>query len=336
MDKRRFLVNILAILVTVGLLATLPVAALAVRPTAYQAMMDPALLPAIEQGDQVVAVIVQSEAGSQAAAAAVRRAGGEVTADLWIIKGVAARVSGAALARLRADPTVSRISRDIGVRVSGTLSDDEDDVNLLNLPALDVEADWLHRHGITGKGITVAVVDTGIARKPHLKLVGQGSVDFVEPNSPKFRDPHGHGTLMAGIIGSNWRDRRQGVRMGLAPDAKLVSVRVLDANGQGAYSTVIQGLQWVVENKGRFNIRVVNLSLHAEVVCPYFFDALDQAAEAVWRNGIVVVTAAGNAGVEATILGKSFGTVSGIAPWETAERVPGGSTTRLPARASIP
>jgi serine protease AprX len=101
---------------------------------------------------------------------------------------------------------------------------------------------------------------------------------------------------MAGIIGSNWKDRRQQVRMGIAPDARLLSVRVLDASGQGAYSTVIQGLQWVLDHKAEHNIRIVNLSLHAEVVCPYFFDALDQAAEVVWRNGIVVVTAAGNMG----------------------------------------
>ncbi len=76
----------------------------------------------------------------------------------------------------------------------------------------------------------------------------------------------------------------------------LVSVRVLDGTGQGTYFNVIRGIQWVVKQKLRYNIRVINLSLGAPPQSPYWDDPLNQAVMAAWASGIVVVAAAGNSG----------------------------------------
>jgi hypothetical protein len=77
----------------------------------------------------------------------------------------------------------------------------------------------------------------------------------------------------------------------------------LDENGQGSYASVIKGLQWVLMNKGRHNIRVVNLSLVATAMSPYWADPLNQAVTQLWANGIVVVVAVGNSGPGAMSVG---------------------------------
>ena len=84
--------------------------------------------------------------------------------------------------------------------------------------------------------------------------------------------------------------------MGIAPDANLVNVRVLDAQGSGAVSNVIAGLNWIVQNKAKYNIRVVNVSLGHPVYENYKTDPLNKAVEAAWKAGIFVVCSAGNDG----------------------------------------
>ncbi|RMG99200.1 MAG: hypothetical protein D6706_05840 [Chloroflexi bacterium] len=207
---------------------------------------------------------------------------------------------------------------------------------LVNPVAVDIGADIVHSttindKPITGEGVTVAVVDTGVYFSDEVKQeLGQqvvklfvGQVDFVgdgtcpDPGiklNGKFKnamvqysnycwtnhylsfDRYGHGSHVAGIIWNNFRDYNTGVYMGIAPKANILSVRVLDDNGQGTYEDVIEGVQFVVENKDVYNIRVMNLSLSGEATTPYFVDPLNRAVEAAWANGIVVVAAAGNSG----------------------------------------
>ena len=117
---------------------------------------------------------------------------------------------------------------------------------------------------------------------------------------PTTDDCCGHGTHVAGIIAGNGAtstgSQYYRTFYGIARNANLVSVRVLDQNGQGSVSTVISGLQWVVANKAKYNIRVINLSLGHPVGESYTTDPLCQAVEAAWKAGIVVVCAAGNNG----------------------------------------
>lgn len=166
-----------------------------------------------------------------------------------------------------------------------------------------VGADLVWQQGVTGKGITVAVLDTGIAELPGLTKDANNKskrivawVDYVE-SSRKPVDPNGHGTHVAGII-ANSEIGADGDWNGIAPNVKLAGVRVLNSTGYGTYKSVIQGLQWVLENKDKYNIRIVNLSLVAPVQSPYWADPLNEAVTRVWASGLTVIVAAGNEGDE--------------------------------------
>ena len=186
---------------------------------------------------------------------------------------------------------------------------------------IDIGADVLHGQGYTGQGVTVAVVDSGLFFDPHVVqnlglVVGDmfiGQADFTGdggcPNNvgaqyagycftdhTQSYDPHGHGTHVAGTIWNNFTDQATGAYLGVAPDANILSVRVLGDNGFGTYADVIEGIQYVVANKDTHNIRVMNLSLSAYATVPYFVDPLNRAVEQAWASGIVVAAAAGNEG----------------------------------------
>ena len=129
-------------------------------------------------------------------------------------------------------------------------------------------------------------------------------------------DDEGHGTHVAGIIAGNGHDSL-GRHAGIAPDAALVALKVLDANGRGTISNAIAALDWVLAHHQQYNIRVVNLSVGAAVRESYWTDPLTLAAKRVADAGVVVVTAAGNLGKNAR--GRSRSTAAsprpGNAPW---------------------
>ena len=106
---------------------------------------------------------------------------------------------------------------------------------------------------------------------------------------------------MAGIIGNS--DKEDGQYVGIAPGVNFVSVRVLDDTGTGTYADVLRGLNWVVQNKARYNIRVLNMSMYATPVAPYWADPYNLAVMAAWKAGIVVVASAGNDGPKPLSIG---------------------------------
>ena len=163
---------------------------------------------------------------------------------------------------------------------------------------------------VTGKGVGVAVIDTGIAGQlPDFRATGTTSSRVIanavtNPDARTPGDAYGHGTHVAGIIGGNgwnrsYTDPLRGKYVGIAPEANLISVKVSDDEGEASVLDVIYGLQFVVDNKAAYNIRVVNLSLESSDPQSYKTDPLDAAVEAAWFNGIVVVAAAGNRGTAA-------------------------------------
>src|SRR5208283_5143466 len=125
------------------------------------------------------------------------------------------------------------------------------------------------------------------------------SQSFVADNN-SFNDPYGHGTHVAGIAAGNGYTSENanypGVYRGIAPEANIVNLRVLDATGAGTDSLVIAAIQQAVSLKSTYNIRVINLSLSRGVYESYTQDPLCQAVESAWKAGIVVVVAAGNMG----------------------------------------
>ena len=197
-------------------------------------------------------------------------------------------------------------------------------------PSLDVarEAAGLPGPGApalaqTGAGITVAVLDSGIA--PHPDLAGRiaASVDMLAGGvSVPPSDPYGHGTHVAGIVAGSGATSGGRYR-GIAPGARVVSVRVLDASGSGRTSDVIAGLQWVRQNRNVYGIRVAVLSLGHPVQEPAGVDPLVSAVEALESAGVVVVCSAGNYGRNGNFTVTSPGTspsavtVGSLTDWNT-------------------
>ena len=241
----------------------------------------------------------------------VEKYGGTVTSQLEIIDAVGANLSPAALEALRADSRITQITANAVAESSDGKDDGKGDKNKTGkasqvIPATDYPdvtgADMVWKQGITGKGVTVAVLDTGIDLHPSLLVREDGKnrqivawVDFIDKNNKNPIDPNGHGTHIAGIIGNSeiGADKEYN---GMAPGVDLVGVRVLDQTGYGTYETIIKGLQWVIQNKEKYNIRVVNLSLQTAVHSPYWADPLNKAVTKAWSEGLVVITVAGNAG----------------------------------------
>jgi subtilisin family serine protease len=181
--------------------------------------------------------------------------------------------------------------------------------------------------GYTGAGVGIAVIDSGIAAWHDDLTKGTTSgifpygnqrvakfVDFVNKQTLPY-DDNGHGTHVAGIIAGNGFDS-QGEKSGIAPNAKIVSLKVLDGNGRGTISNIIAALNWVAVNYATYNIRVVNLSVGARVTESYWTDPLTLAAKAVVDKGIVVVGASGNFGKN-TLGQLQYGAITAPAnaPW---------------------
>jgi len=232
---------------------------------------------------------------------------------------------------LAADPTLTSLfaNKTVGSAADVEPTGDPTVWKVASPVAIDVGADLLHSGSvggapITGQGVTVAVVDSGVhykdvtATHPEgmLNLIGQA--DFANEGvcavtgegyqqfpgycwttAQASADGFGHGSHVATTIGSHFRDAATGSRLGVAPDVRILSVRVLGDDGVGTYEDVVQGIQHVVEKKDEWQIRVLNLSLTAYATTPYFVDPVNLAAEAAWQHGIVVVAAAGNSGPNA-------------------------------------
>ncbi len=164
------------------------------------------------------------------------------------------------------------------------------------VPALGANRLW-NGLKLNGQGVNVAVVDSGIAKHADLQTSGSSrvvtSVNFSSASTPE--DEYGHGTHVAGIIAGNGSTSAGG-RMAVAPRAGLINVKVSGSNGSGTISDLIEGLQWINDNRKTYNIRVVNISLNSTVPESYHTSPLSAAVEILWFNGIVVVVSAGNNG----------------------------------------
>lgn len=148
---------------------------------------------------------------------------------------------------------------------------------------------------LPSRGVTVAVLDTGIARHPDLlgKLVCFR--DFVGYRNLMY-DDNGHGTHVCGIICGNG-SLSEGRYKGIAPDVRLVVGKVLDEKGDGSTESMLEGLKWVVSIREQYHIRVLNISVGIGTLDEAEKEkALQEQIEAVWDSGIVVVCAAGNKG----------------------------------------
>ena len=172
-----------------------------------------------------------------------------------------------------------------------------EDLTLANRPLLTVTYKApANTSTLTGNGVTVAVIDSGLLEDGGTTTRIKTTRDFTTgaTNPPHIApvDGYGHGTHIAGLIGGNKTEVE-----GVATNVKFVSLKVLNAAGVGSTSYVINAIQWAIANKAAYGIDVINLSLGHPILEKAATDPLVQAVEAATRAGITVVVAAGNMGI---------------------------------------
>ncbi len=261
----------------------------------------PASAPRVETMHQVI--VRADSAMLDVVRRNVESLGGVIVRDLSIINGFAARVpAGLDAASL---PGVTEVTTDGRIELSSSRAGGGyTSMRTLTDRVLDVDRLWAR--GITGAGVGVALIDTGVTPVGGLdgdgKIVNGPDLSFdAEFENLRWLDMYGHGTHLAGIIAGedpqfSPRSSRRNVFAGVAPEAQIVNVKVADATGTADVSQVIAGIQWVVDHKddGPVDIRVLTLAFGTDGTQAYTLDPLAHAAEVAWHEGIVVVVAAGN------------------------------------------
>jgi serine protease AprX len=216
------------------------------------------------------------------------RQNGKAGSALPLLGGASGRLNANAIRALANNPNVAAIYENRVFQRKAV-----SDANLVTAYPAEVNAPAAWQQNNTGAGVTVAVLDSGINPDPDLAGRILTSVNFADP--PTTHDPGGHGTHVAGIIAGNG-SASGGQYIGVAPEANLVDVRVMDAQGNATTSSVIAGLEWTIGHASQYGIRVINLSLGGAAVGDYTHDPVAAVAEIAWLHGLVVVAAAGNTG----------------------------------------
>lgn len=205
--------------------------------------------------------------------------------ELPIVNGCSCDMSINSILELTGDPDVDFISYDSKVFA------------VMDIAREAIGADLVTNTGYTGKNVTVAIIDTGIS--PHVDLIYPtnrivGFKDFVN-NETKAYDDNGHGTHCAGILaGSGYASK--GKYKGIAPEANILSIKVLDDNGNGNTSDILSTVQWILDKKEVYKTRIINFSLGAIAQNRERRDPLVKAANKAIDNGLIVVAAVGNSG----------------------------------------
>ena len=300
--KARYLAMLASLALLAGMMLLAPAAG-ADRPDP-SAVLDPAVAAAVadSKANDTIPVIVVAPGHLDDVQAALPADVAENS--LPLVGGVAAELTSDEIWALASLPFVDEILLDDPVNGVGFV--DSLDITNLAIDLSSVAPPWAG--GPTGDGVTVAIIDSGIDEHPDL-LGDNGKMrllafkDFLRGRRRAYDDA-GHGTFVAGLIAGNGASSLpldQGGRAvrqyrGVAPEADIVSLKVLNKWGEGRESDVIRAIAWTIRNKERYDIRVLNVSLGGEIAGPVETDPLALAVEAAWKAGIVVVTAAGNEG----------------------------------------
>jgi serine protease AprX len=201
-----------------------------------------------------------------------------------VLEGSAAQIDAAA-----SDPLVAQLSGDAEVRAHMAVT----------RATIGAEAAWAgfaNVRGVNGHDINVALIDSGVGQHATLRNRIVAAFDFTGGHSATT-DEFGHGTHLANIIAGDG-ERTGGTvdYSGVAPGARIVSLKVLDDHGIGQTSDVIRAIDWVVDNHDRYRLRIINLSLGHPVFESWREDPLCRAVNRAVRAGLIVVTSAGNYG----------------------------------------
>ena len=225
---------------------------------------------------KVPVIIGFKDKPSQADKGMIRGHGGDIKHSYTIINAIAAKLPEQAIAKIKKNPRVAYVEMDGKVHALDAELDNSWGVKRIGAGVV---------HGYNkGTGVKVAIIDTGIDyTHPDLDAnYKEGGLDYVNGDSNPM-DDNGHGTHCAGIVAAE--DNEEGV-VGVAPEAHLYAVKVLDSGGSGYLSDVIAGIQWSMDN----GMQVISMSLGTDTDYQSLHDACDEA----YAAGIVVVAAGGN------------------------------------------
>lgn len=232
-----------------------------------------------------------------------------LTVTKWLDHGAVLAVPAHAVAGLADDVDVDQLASNQTLRAQDAVTNETIGADLVQAGTWNADGGG---KAYDGRGVGVALVDSGVALMPQLAGRIVARVDFTRPGGLGL-DAYGHGTHVAGIIAAQSGRHGDG---GVSPGAHIVSLKVLDENGLGTADNVIEAIDWTVRNAKKFKIRVINLSLGGPVLQPAADDPICQAVERAYRAGLVVVVSAGNVGKTAdgkTIYGGI--TTPGISPY---------------------
>jgi serine protease AprX len=286
--------------------------------------LDAKLRAALDDGaSEAQRVIIRVRPGSRTAVRnSLAAHGDQILGEHDSIDGLSAVVHGHDLAELAASNDVLSVSADAIVRPHGLLGGLLGGVvklvvgvvtALVNLPnGADTEGPvafptvlrqtlGVDNSSLTGKGVGVAIVDSGLEMSSEFSNRVTATYDFrnggaVAVATYASTDEYGHGTHIAGTIGGSGALSNDYAYRGLAPKVKFVILKVLDKNGAGYTSDVIRAIDFAVANRVQFGIDIINLSLGHPIYEPAASDPLVQAVERASKAGVIVVAAAGNYG----------------------------------------
>lgn len=246
----------------------------------------------MSQSKEELPVIVQLREGNTELENGVMSLSTKVRSSLPLINGIACNLTTDIIYRLANSPNIEYISFDSKVFTQ------------LDVAVPTIEAQFPHEKGYKGEGITIAIIDTGVA--PHQDLTRPtnriiGFKDFINKKSSPY-DDNGHGTHVAGIIAGNGFSSR-GKYTGIAPESNILAIKALDSEGSGNTSNIISAISYAIETKSQYNTRILNLSIGSPANNSCQNDPLCKTVKEAVRNGLIVVVAAGNSGPdERTIL----------------------------------
>lgn len=227
------------------------------------------VVSAEDSQDQKVIITFKDEVSEKA----IQQADGEISMEFDNLSVAAVTISETGIEELEKDSSILRIEQDVLVKTKAQVLD-------WGIQSMDIPLAW--QTGYTGKGVKVAVIDSGISS--HSDLLISGGASFVNYTS-SYEDDNGHGTHVAGVIRAT--DNTYGIK-GVASGVDLYAVKTMNQDGEAYLSQVIAGIDWAIEN----NMDIINLSLSTQSDSLVFKNIVDKA----YQNGIMIVAASGNDG----------------------------------------
>lgn len=253
----------------------------------FSGKMDPIVRMKIKEKENksIPVIISLKEPPSKRFKNSISKNNGKLKYEYKFTMAVAAQLSCSSIERLSELPEVRYISYDRKAEICMDKTPGFIGINHNN------------PYGLTGKGVNIAIIDTGVYLHGDLCRPRKAIFlfrDYINSINEPY-DDNGHGTHICGIIAGSGA-LSDGKYKGIATGSRLIMLKAFNSVGEGAFSDIIAAIEWVMENKEKYQIKILCLPFGGEAVVPYSVDPLSKACETAWNNGIIVIAPSGNKG----------------------------------------